>query len=383
MNNTHKLGKSEIDFMMKAPIIFNEEQYGKYLYDNCKNTAFVPKIYTVKELTIYVKYLRTVLNLPIEDVKKELNKFCQLNWIGFEAEVEYKRIQLALKNGYETKLRTHNNVPISKNEWEAIQKVSQEKWQKWLFGILVIAKFNRLNPIIYEQEHIQTYEDTRLRCNISEGHLSQILGMKFSKEMENFQAYREYYSLGLMDLPYAKKLKRIIEFGEVEPKEEDILIEVDNFSQILLYFEKLKNNPLLRVCKTCGKYFLVEKEASKLERCKDCRPISKEEREKEYRRHPYKRDRDKDNKKRVLLCQQCGQMFSTSINVTTKKLCNICQVEKEYENKLKGNKIITCKKCGIVFEGGSKTKRELCDDCYKQYRAQVIKEANKKKKSEQ
>ena len=45
-------------FNTKSPIIFNEVEYGKYLYENSCNEELRPKIYNIKELTVLAKYFR-------------------------------------------------------------------------------------------------------------------------------------------------------------------------------------------------------------------------------------------------------------------------------------------------------------------------------------
>lgn len=374
MMSEKKITKAEIDFMLKSPIIFDEEHYGEYLYSNKTSTVLVPKVYTIKELTIYVKYLRSKIYDTEEEVKKELIKFCQLNWIGFESEIEYERINAAMKAGYETKLRTYTPIPITKTEWEAIKLISEEKWQRWLFGILVIAKYNRLNPIISEEGEEETnYADTRLRCNLSEQELSKIMKIRFTEDIDNLKAYKEYMEYNLIEIPFAKKLKRILNFGEIEANENDILLRIDNYYQIPFYFDKLNGNPLLRTCITCGDFFVVGSEKSRNKRCKYCKPKSKEEKEKEYKRYPYKKATDKEKIQRRGICIDCEKKFNTKVNVISYKgktpiekkvRCDECQKKYSYQKKLKGDRTILCESCGKSATVNSKRKKDLCDNCY-------------------
>lgn len=371
--NNKEFTKAEIDFMLKSPIIFDEKRYGEYLYKNRTSTVLVPKVYTVKELTVLVKFLRTEITEDKEEVKKELIKFCQLNWIGFESEIEYERINKAMQEGYATKLREYKPIPITKSEWQAIKLVSEEKWQKWLFGILVIAKFNRLNPIMSEEEVEKSFTDTRLRCNLSEQDLSKIMKIRFVQEIDNLKAYREYSQYELLELPFAKKLKRILNFGELNPNESDILLRVENYYQIPYYYDKLNENPLLRTCITCGDFFLVNSEKSRLRRCKFCKPLNKEEKEKEFKKYPYKKNAEEENKVKRSTCIDCGKVFTMGTNVISyedgeaiekKVRCKECQRKYSYQKKLKGDKNIICESCGKPSQISSKRKKMLCNKCY-------------------
>ena len=46
--------------------------------------------------------------------------------------------------------------------------------------------------------------------------------IRFVQEIDNLKAYREYSQYELLELPFAKKLKRILNFGELNPNESDI-----------------------------------------------------------------------------------------------------------------------------------------------------------------
>ena len=63
--------------------------------------------------------IKIISNREIEDeVKKKLIQFCNINYIGFDADIKYQEINRVMEDAYKTEIRSCNGVPITKNEWE-------------------------------------------------------------------------------------------------------------------------------------------------------------------------------------------------------------------------------------------------------------------------
>ena len=231
-------------------MIFNERDYGKFLYEHQTDTILPPKTYTVWELSILAKYLRQDLKKSEKEIKNGIVKFCNLNYPGFDVDVEYEKINKVMTECYKTDLRGGNSVPITKSEWENIQKCSTEKNQKLLFVILAVAKFNRLNPVLFLEESSdeKIYNDVRLRCNETEANLYKLMKMSFTDSKDKFAPYGEFgkQGLNLIEAVNSNKVKRILCFGEVEPKEADILIYIKDFDKLPDYFLALKENKRIK-----------------------------------------------------------------------------------------------------------------------------------------
>ena len=60
-------------------------------------------------------------------IRNGIIKFCNLNYPGFDSDVEYERINKVMEEVYKTNLRESLPVPITKKEWEDIEKASTEE----------------------------------------------------------------------------------------------------------------------------------------------------------------------------------------------------------------------------------------------------------------
>lgn len=359
-------------------MVFNEKEYGKFLYEHQADTILPPKTYTVWELTILAKYLRQELKKSEKEIKNGIIKFCNLNYPGFDADVEYEKINKVMSECYKTDLRTCIPVPITKTEWNNIQKCSTDKIQKLLFAILAVAKFNRLNPVAYideENEEERVYEDTRLRCNETETNLYKLMKMTFEDPNDKFAPYGELgrNNLNFIEAVNSNKVKRILNFGELEPKEEDVLIYIEDFECLPDYFLGLKERDRIKHCEDCGRVF-IDKSKYKLQRkCHDCKKSEKtitQERK---------------------FCVECGGEIFIKHNAQESQIrCRDCQ--RKFENKKKVEKYqkiamktkeIICEDCGKLVEINAKNNSTTrCSDCYTIYRAQKLKENRKARQQE-
>ena len=227
-------------------MIFDEKQFGKFLYENQTDPKLPARFYSIWELTILAKYLRQELNKTETEIRTNIVRFCNLNYPGFDETIDYDRINKVMIDMTKTDLRATVAVPITKTEWEYISKLSSETYQKILFCILAVAKFNRLSPILYTEENDKdiNYEDTRLRCNLHEQELYKMMHIRmpdFKTESSNLYKEVGKKGLNLIEIPPSKKIKRILNFGELDPKEEDILLWIENFDKLNEYFYKIKN----------------------------------------------------------------------------------------------------------------------------------------------
>lgn len=361
--------------------IYNEKQYAEFLYENQENPNLPPKAYTVWELTILAKYFRQVLKKSEKEIKNGIIKFCNLNYPSFDVDVEYEKINKVMSECYKTDLRTTVPVPITKNEWNIIQQCSTEKVQKLLFAILVVAKFNRLNPIVYiedneEETEFLSYEDTRLRCNTPEGELYKLMKISFANSQDKYKPYGELGKMGLnlVEIPNSNKLKRILNFGDLICEEEDILLFVEDFEKLPDYFLGLQEQKRIKHCTDCGNVF-VDKSKNILQRkCQSCKKSNIEN----------NKILETETGRRIIRCAECGKKIFVYKNSRKERLCDECieklknkkELEKQ-ETKIK-TKIIVCVDCQKEVEVPLTFKRNRCDECYKIYRKNKINENAKK-----
>ncbi len=370
-------------FNTKSPIIFNEVEYGKYLYENSCNEELRPKIYNIKELTVLAKYYRWILKLPEEEVKKKLIQFCNINYIGFDSDIKYKEINRVMEDAYKTEIRSCNGVPITKGEWEKIKLIENEKGRKILFVMLSIAKFNRLNPVIYEEEEEISYSDNRLRCYLRTKDLFKLAKTSYRDINEYYDNYKEYVGKGLIDLIPSNRAKHILNFGEIEPIEEDILTTIVDMDNLMEVYKSLSEVEGMKVCKKCGRWFEDKSDKRKLLYCSACRKqkneVDKAEEQREICRKQSRQEQALESEIKLFKCIDCGEVFGKSKNNGVTKRCRRCQEQFEYKQQHSNLVKKICLKCQKEFEISSKSRRGICNECYKEQVKAKDRERKKKK----
>ena len=335
-------------------MIFNEKEFGRFLFEHQTDTILPPKTYTVWELTILAKYLRQELKKSEKEIKNGIIKFCNLNYPGFDVDVEYEKINKVMSDCYKTELRSCTPVPITKDEWNNIKKCSTEKNQKLLFSILAVAKFNRLNPVMFlEEQDIEevVYEDTRLRCNETESNLYKLMKITFADVKDKYAPYGELgkQGLNLIEAVNSNKIKRVLNFGDLNPKKSDILIEIEDFEKLPDYFLALQENKRIKYCEDCEKIFIDKSKNNLQRKCCNCKKS------------------EKPNIKERKFCLDCGkEIHSKYINQEKVQRCEDCQ--KKHNGKISKTIERICENCHESFLISSKSSRNLCDECYKEYR---------------
>lgn len=353
-------------------MIYNEKDFGKFLYEHQTDTILPPKTYTVWELSILAKYLRQELKKSEKEIRNGIIKFCNLNYPGFDVDVEYEKINKVMAECYKTDLRGCIPVPITKNEWENIQKCSTEKIQKLLFVILAVAKFNRLNPVLFldEDEEEKTYDDVRLRCNETEANLYKLMKISFLNSKDKFAPYGELgkQGLNLIEAVNSNKVKRILCFGEIEPKEQDILIYIEDFEKLPDYFLALKENKRIKKCEECQRIFIDNSKNNLQRKCQKCKKL--------------KQTKKTERK----FCIDCNKEILIKYNNQVSQVrCKDCQKKLEAKKKAEKyqqtaikTKTIICEDCKKELIVPSTYRKSRCEECYDIYRKKKINENAKK-----
>ena len=77
------------------------------------------------------------------------------------------------------------------------------------------------------------------------------------------------------------------------------------------------------------------------------------------------------------VCIDCGKEFIISSKNNNTVRCTECQKKYEYTPI---EEVQKCTKCGKEFIKKGKTKRDICDECYKEYRTEYYKENKRKQR---
>lgn len=355
-------------------MIFNENKYGEYLYNNYKNEELKPKIYTIKELSVIAKYLRCTLKQPSDEVKNNLIKFCNINYIGFDEDVKYQEINKAMEIAYSTELRTCNEVVITKGEWEQIQKLSTPKGQRLLMVILAVSKFNRINPIVFcgpeEKEVKKEFKDQRLRCYLKTKDLFKIAKLSFANRQEYYDIIGECVQLGLVDLIPSNRVKMVLNFGSVnEVPKEEIQVTIKDMTQIVDIYNSLNGKGKIKQCVRCGEQFVDNSASGRMRLCTKCHnPRATQDKKNTGEcngKLQFCEDHTQEEKTKLITCIDCGITFGVDIKNHKTIRCRRCQALYKNQQRRKPVKTIVCQQCGQSFETHS-DKKVLCDACYKE-----------------
>ena len=282
-------------------MIFNEKDFGKFLYEHQTDTNLPPKTYTVWELSILAKYLRQELKKSEKEIKNGIIKFCNLNYPGFDVDVEYEKINKIMVECYKTDLRGGVSVPITKNELKTISQINNKKLEKLAFTILVLAKFCNM----------------RNQNNNNWVMVDEYSVFKRAKITGTIQAqYSCFYSLAKMDLiTYSRKVDNInVKVGFID-NESDIVLRIDDLRELGYQYLMYKGEKFIK-CAECG--IVTRATVHNKRYCKNCagyQPILS----------------------KVIKCCDCGKEFEVKSSVKNKKRCDECQKEhvKEYDRKRK------------------------------------------------
>lgn len=295
-------------------IIFNEKKFASDAI-----ALLNKKTYNLYEMTILCKWLRhMIFSSKTEEeadklIRNTLVCFCKLCWEDFDEDVEYIRINKAIDRSKKEMLRTCHPVRISKKEWETISSMENETGKKLLFVMLVVAKFNRANPLRIIGETPPVYKDKQLRCNTDIGELYRLAKIRYKKTGGDFSYLSEYR--GKVEFIDGKTLKRILKFADLEVRDEDLFMEISDYDNIIEYYNMQYDNSI-KACKRCGDIFKDKSKSQSLKTCPSCR---KEEK-----------------RVRVLICEDCGKriVLKNKRGIITR--CPTCQ--KEYRKKYKNDK---------------------------------------------
>lgn len=296
-------------------IIFNEKKFATDAI-----TLLNKKSYNLYEMTILCKWLRYCIFFHKKEeeqidelIRNTLICFCKLCWEDFDEDVEYIRINRAIERSKTELLRTSEPIRISKKEWEIISSLKNETGRKLLFVMLVVAKFNRANPIRSIEKKTVEYKDKKLRCNTDIGELYRLAKIRYKKNGGDFSYLSEYR--GLVELVDGKTLKRILLFADLEVPDEEVFMEIYDYDNIIDHYN-MQYNPSIKICKRCKNIFKDKSKSQSLRTCPTCRKEEKQI--------------------RVLICEDCGKRVVLKNKRGAITRCASCQ--KEYRKKYKNEK---------------------------------------------
>lgn len=313
--------------------IFDEYKYATDMNNGCSKDRDreEKRVYTFRDLLIYTKWLRWSLWNSEEDSLEKDNKvynglitFCQQLQMHFNIDTDYNKINNVIAQSKEYKLRTCYPSYITYKEWSQIMMLPDDKSRRAYFALLILAKFNRNNPVINIKNTERVYEDKRFKINLSVADIYKYAGVKFNRNeiKENkilyYQPLLTLQEAGLIEKKLSKnKCTIILTDADIEINSQDIFIAITKYEDIDSYYKYGLHEDRYKICQSCGKAFKGNNQNND-KYCKDC--VAKDD----YHFH-------------YIHCKDCGMRVKVSNYNTKTKRCKSCQdiYNKQYDKNRK------------------------------------------------
>lgn len=130
----------------KRDIWFDELKKAEYIFENGFDAGRVSK----REVSLLSKLFFSK-GMKTKEVRKRLSEFCHRNSVGFNDVIYRGLLDDAIKNGKKYYLEQSDIVPITKKELDIIKSLPT-KYSKFLFVMLVFAKYNNVHSVIKRTE---------------------------------------------------------------------------------------------------------------------------------------------------------------------------------------------------------------------------------------
>lgn len=276
--------------------------------------------YSKVELLIYAKYLKykkateagvdyntvsaTQLDQYNHEVEMELRAFCERCCCTFNYTVDYQDIDYAVNRSSAFKLKMPLPLPITQKEWDAIQSVPNEKYQRMLFIMLVDAKYYRyFNSSVEGNNEIS--EDTTFYVRMTRSEIQKLARVKYDSPSEKTFFLGCINRKGLFGISENRSRTWYIKF--VDTSDENVIEYITDYEHLALYYEKLIGEKIGQ-CEYCGKLF----RQGKTKPSDFC-----------YKHRGYKKASIKQIREGI--CVDCGNIFHVAATDTNKCRCDNCQ----------------------------------------------------------
>lgn len=226
--------------------IYDELEYAKILIEK----GF-EKFPSTIELNILSKYYRSI-GMNSSEIKKEIISFCQKWDNKFNLMVFENKIDFIIKKSSKYELKTLVDIPITKKEIEKIKELKNYRYEKIVFVMLVISKYNYITG------------GKKYNNYYFSGKLSGIYRMAHVSQMKNENIGYLLYKAGyIIDTQKRDNFK--IAFTD-NTDDSEVQMIINKMDDIYLFWKQ--------TCSMCGRE--INKKSKKQTYCSDCA----EEREK-------------------------------------------------------------------------------------------------------
>ena len=196
-----------------------------------------------------------------EEVEDKLNKYMKVNYKSYSPSKWKDLLNQLVKSveKYKTyKMIDVDEVNITENEWFSIIALNNKQLEKLAFILLVYCKINKIKNPTCDNKINNTFTDILKEASV---------GSKLDN-MQQRLLFNELYKLNYISIGMSCN-STSIRINYVEENEDNIKFTIDNFENVITYYEEYKNGKKYVECQECGKRVL-QKSKKPVKYCNGC-----------------------------------------------------------------------------------------------------------------
>lgn len=192
-----------------------------------------------------------------EEVEDKLNKYMKVNYKSYSPSKWKDLISQLVKSveKYKTyKMIDVDEVNITENEWFSIIALNDKQLEKLAFILLVYCKINKIKNPTCDNKINNTFTDIFEEC-----------GFRMTNEIKLL--LNELYKLNYISIGLSCN-STSIKINYIEENENNIKFTIDNFKNVITYYEEYKNGKKYTECECCRKRIISKTKPKKY--CPKC-----------------------------------------------------------------------------------------------------------------
>ena len=180
-----------------------------------------------------------------EEVEDKLNKYMKVNYKSYSPS-KWKDLLNQLVKSVEKyknyKMIDVDEVNITENEWFSIIALNNKQLEKLAFILLVYCKINKIKNPACDNKINNTFTDILKEASV---------GSKLDN-MQQRLLFNELYKLNYISIGMSCN-STSIRINYIEENEDNIKFTIDNFKNVITYYEEYKNGKKYIECECCKK----------------------------------------------------------------------------------------------------------------------------------
>ena len=187
-----------------------------------------------------------------EEVEDKLNKYMKVNYKSYSPS-KWKDLLNQLVKSVEKyknyKMIDVDKVNITENEWFSIIALNNKQLEKLAFILLVYCKINKIKNPTCDNKINNTFSDIFREC-----------GFRVTNETKLL--FNELYKLNYISIGLSCN-STSIKINYIEENENNIKFTIDNFENVITYYEEYKNGKKYIECECCKKRIISKTKPKK------------------------------------------------------------------------------------------------------------------------